>query len=324
MMAVAYLFFMAVNLAEFLFSDYGENNVPLIQTITLAIAVSQALLFTMALLALLEVRFPGWRYIFRQLIPATMLIIVIFVVYTFCSDAFFEIAFYGFSGLYALLLAYYTRLFMVKYSHFRLRMDNYFSDNEAGRIKWIAFSFFAALMIGIMALLTTVFMSIFVAMIFTVVFDIFYIWFALRFINFTHRFHIIEKALDNDPEDEIATVTCDLPTTQSTVFFILEKKIEQWVADKQFIEKGITVSILSDKLQTNRHYLSSYINTSKGKTFREWINQLRIEEAKNLMHQHPDMTVNEIALQVGFTDKSHFIRQFTNLSGVSPKVWKKS
>jgi AraC-like DNA-binding protein len=45
-------------------------------------------------------------------------------------------------------------------------------------------------------------------------------------------------------------------------------------------------------------------------TFREWINQLRIEEAKNLLRQYPDKTINEIAQLTGFSDKSNFIRLF--------------
>ena len=146
MMATAYLFFMIVNTTEFFLGDFDKINVSILQTITLAIAVSQALLFTMALLALLETKFPGWSFIFGKLIPASLIIIAIFVVYNLCSETVFGIAFYGFSLLYSLLLVYYTRLFLITYRRFRLQLDNYFSDNEAVRMRWIYFSFFAALM----------------------------------------------------------------------------------------------------------------------------------------------------------------------------------
>jgi len=359
MVAAAYMFFMVVNTAKYLFGDLSITDVPLLQTITLSIAISQALLFTLALLALLDIKFPSRRFIRRQMINAAVIIIAIFVVYALCnstslchrSKSFFENAFYGFSLLYALLLAYYTRLFFQSYRRFRLQLDNYFSDNEEVRMRWIFFSFFAALTIGIMALITTIFMSIPLLMIFTVVFNVFYIWFAIRFINYTHRFYIIENVFDNENEVETGSITetependtetefrlrsetdlrlrsdteFDQQASQSTIFLILEKKVEQWVNEKQFTEKGITITTLSNKLQTNRFYLSSFINTCKGKTFREWINELRIEEAKTILQQFPNMTVNDIALQIGFADKSHFIKQFSKLTGVSPKEWKKT
>ncbi|GHT58163.1 hypothetical protein AGMMS50239_02150 [Bacteroidia bacterium] len=77
-------------------------------------------------------------------------------------------------------------------------MDNYFSDMEAGRLHWVAFSFFAALAIGVMALLSSLFMSTLVALLFAVVFDIFYVYFAFRFVNYAHQFHAIERAMADE------------------------------------------------------------------------------------------------------------------------------
>jgi len=329
MMAVAYLVFMVVHTIKNFICDFNNVDVHLLQTITLVIAVSQALLFTLAFLALIDTKFPGWHYIFKKLIPASIIIIAIFAVYAFCSGTCFIVAFFSLTVLYALLLARYSHLFLVTYRRFMLQLDNYYSDNEAARMRWMFFTFIAALSLGIMALLTTIFMSIPVLLIFTFVYNVFYVWFAIRFIRYAYRFHIIEKVFDE--EDEKVTETdlrlrsetdLDQQVVQSTIFLILEKKVEKWVAEKQFTEKGVTIAILSNKLQTNRYYLSSFINTCKGKTFREWINELRIEEAKIILRQFPNKTVNDIALQMGFTDKSHFIRQFSKLTGVSPKEWK--
>ena len=36
------------------------------------------------------------------------------------------------------------------------------------------------------------------AALFTLVFYVFYVWFALRFINYAHRFQVIEHVLEND------------------------------------------------------------------------------------------------------------------------------
>ena len=329
MMAGAYLFFAGVSIAEFLFSDvsYG-TSVRMLQTIFLAIAVSQALLFTLALMALLEVRFPGRRFIIREALPVVLFIGAIFAVYAVASDCVFAVAFYLFSGLYALLLWRYTRMFLACYRQFHAKMDNYFSDYEAERMRWVIFSFFAALTIGVMALMTAIFVSTLVAVLFAVVFNIFYFWFAIRFINYGSRFYTIENALDDNTENEIEPICSqtadeDSQLPQSSIFLALEKKIEQWVADKLFNDKTVTIATLSKQLTTNRSYISSYINTCKGKSFREWIAELRIEEAKNLMRQQQDMSVKQVAEKVGFADKSNFIRLFTKLTGDLPSEWKK-
>jgi AraC-like DNA-binding protein len=325
MMAGAYLFFVAVNAVEYLSGDPSAQSVPLVQTVTLAIAASQAFLFTFAMLALVEVRFPGWRYIFREATVVLLFIAALFTVYACCSEAFFSIVFYGFSLLYALLLVRYTVLFIKSYRQFRYRMDNYYSD-EAARLRWVAVSFFASLAIGVTALLSVVSMSTLVVLFFSIVSDIFYTFFAVRLINYAHQFQVIECAMDDGaPEEEdTALPDSDAKFVNSDAFVLLEKRIEQWIADKGFIRAGITIDTLAVLLATNRSYLSRYANICKKQTFREWINALRMEEAQRLLRQHPEMSLNEIASRVGFSDKSNFIRRFIRHTNASPKVWRKT
>jgi len=111
---------------------------------------------------------------------------------------------------------------------------------------------------------------------------------------------------------------------KSDAFLLLEKRVEEWVAAKHFTEKGITIDTLVPRFYTNRYYLSSYINIHQGKSFREWINQLRIEEAQNLLRQYPEMTVTEIASKVGFSDKTNFRRHFIALTGFNPQDWRRA
>ncbi|MDR1224885.1 MAG: helix-turn-helix domain-containing protein [Tannerella sp.] len=321
-MAFAYLFFFAVEIAKYLSRDLPVYHVPLLRTVTLTIAASQAFAFTFAMLALIDVRFPGWRSILREAIPALGLVAAVATVYACCSEACFNTAFYGFAAIYALLLARYTFLFRKNYRLFRYRMDNYFSGPETGRLRWVAFSFYAALSVGVMALLTSAFMSTLVALIFTFVFDIFYTFFAIRFINYPHRFRAIERAMDDgmpeearQPEDENAHRTSAVST--------LETNLKKWLDGKRFLQPGITIDDVALQIGTNRNYLSEHINSAKGKTFRRWINELRIEEARRLLQQYPEMTVSEIAFKSGFVNKSHFGQQFLALTGSSPSNWRK-
>jgi AraC-like DNA-binding protein len=318
MMAGAYLFFVAVEITKYLFGDISGNQ-SLLRAVSLIISVSQSFMFTFAMLALMKTHFPGWRNIFPEAVPALLLIAAVITVYAFCSGACFGIAFYGFAGIYALLLARYSFLFVGNYRQLRRRMENYYSNEEPGRLRWIVLSFCAALSVGATALLSSIFVSTVVALLFTIVFDVFYTFFAIRFLNYPHLFQtVIEQTVVNETPEETKLDIGIKPDT----FALLEKRIELWVADKGFTERGITIDLLASKLITNHKYLSAYINTYKKQTFRKWINELRIEEAKLLMMQEPKTPLTEIALRAGFSEKSHFFRRFKEQTGVSPAEWR--
>jgi AraC-like DNA-binding protein len=174
-----------------------------------------------------------------------------------------------------------------------------------------------------MALLKAVFISICFALAFTAIVDIFNIYLAIRFINYVYRFYIIEIAIEGDQTDIEPAMNDNTPYLDSANFNALEKRIEEWVATKGFTEKGITINVLVSKLYTNRYYLSTYINTYKKKNFREWINELRVEEAKHLLLEYPNMNINEIASRVGFATQSHFGQQFRTSAGLSPQNYRK-
>jgi len=290
-MAFAYFLFVPCHAVEYLFWDMSGRDVGIQQVIYLTLASSQAVLFTLTFLTLLDVKLLKWQRIYRMAFPALLLVVAVVATYLFCSKAFFAKAFYLFFGAYAIQLAYYIKLFVAIYKRFRFRMDNYFSDHETEQMRWIVDSFFTALLVGTAALVTTLIMHPLVLLIFSIGFVAFYLYFAFRFVNYAYRFNIIKHAM----EGYCLTMECSLskkkkcfsaePSTtnheticDSANFSLLEKRIEQWVQEKHFVEQGITMDMLAQKVYTNRSYLSNYINTCKRKTFREWINTHQNQE----------------------------------------------
>jgi two-component system response regulator YesN len=58
-------------------------------------------------------------------------------------------------------------------------------------------------------------------------------------------------------------------------------------------------------------------------TFREWINLLKIEEAKRLLAEYSDMDISEVSAKAGFVNSSHFGRQFRQITRATPGEWRK-
>ena len=57
--------------------------------------------------------------------------------------------------------------------------------------------------------------------------------------------------------------------------------------------------------------------------FNAFINRLRVQEAQRLMSEQPELSLREIAEQVGYTEQSNFTRYFKQWSGRTPGEWGK-
>lgn len=68
------------------------------------------------------------------------------------------------------------------------------------------------------------------------------------------------------------------------------------------------------------NYLSKRFRAETGMTLREYINQLRIEEAKRLLLS-TNANISEVASEVGYDNISYFSTVFRKLCGMSPVEW---
>ena len=59
-----------------------------------------------------------------------------------------------------------------------------------------------------------------------------------------------------------------------------------------------------------------------GVDFKTWRTQLRIEEAKRILLEDKDISINAAGEMAGFSDRSNFHRQFVKIVGCSPKQWR--
>jgi len=320
-MAIAFLFFAVVDFVELAMQDTGGIiDLLAIKMVTISVAFSQAFLFTYACLMLLDPGKGVHKRIDKVLMPILVIIASVFLVFVIFDMTIFTVAVYVFMAVYCAALVYFTLCFTKAYRSFIRRMDNYFSTDEAARLRWVAISFYVALGVGIVALVATWFTST----LFALCFDVFSIWFythfGIRLINYLWQFEHLNPAISIP--DMASTQTEEEVLPESRIIK-LEKKLDKWVAEKRFTEKGLTLDMVAKEIGSNRTYFSHYINTVKNKTFRDWINSLRIEEAKRIMSESPNKNVNEIVSGVGFVERTSFFRQFSIQTGMTPKVWLK-
>jgi YesN/AraC family two-component response regulator len=65
-------------------------------------------------------------------------------------------------------------------------------------------------------------------------------------------------------------------------------------------------------------YLSKMFRKYEDKSFNNYLTAIRMEEAKRLMKNEPDLFIKDIASMVGYNDQFYFSRIFRSYTGVCP------
>jgi AraC-like DNA-binding protein len=85
----------------------------------------------------------------------------------------------------------------------------------------------------------------------------------------------------------------------------------------------ITAMEMAEYVNLSYSYFSRNFKQLTQKGFSEYLNYIRIIKSETLLLT-TDMTVTEIALQVGFSTSSYYIQQFRHYKNCSPKQFKKA
>ncbi len=87
------------------------------------------------------------------------------------------------------------------------------------------------------------------------------------------------------------------------------------------IKERITVEDLADELGVSASYLSRLFKKETGDSVSAYIRAQKMEIAKNLL-QYSDYSMIDIANRLSFSSQSHFIQQFREFVGITPKKYR--
>lgn len=94
--------------------------------------------------------------------------------------------------------------------------------------------------------------------------------------------------------------------------------------EKPYLDDKLTLQKLAEQMKMSEKQLSILINQHTGKHFFDFINEFRINQAKGLLRDQPQLTVLEVLYEVGFNSKSSFYTAFKKETGVTPTDYRKS
>jgi len=82
------------------------------------------------------------------------------------------------------------------------------------------------------------------------------------------------------------------------------------------------VQFYADLLCLTPKYFGSVIKTSSGISAPDWIARYVIIQARNLLRNYPDMSIQQITDELGFPDNASFTRYFKRGTGLSPSDYR--
>ncbi|WP_034917793.1 AraC family transcriptional regulator [Gillisia sp. CAL575] len=83
----------------------------------------------------------------------------------------------------------------------------------------------------------------------------------------------------------------------------------------------ITIENIAEKASLSKSQFSRYFKERTGKTYVQFLNEVRIENACSLLIKE-ELTIEKIGYDVGFQNMSNFNRQFKNIKKLSPSHYR--
>ena len=288
-------------------------------------------LFSSALIMLLD-RFyitkrRVWTHIILWIIFSTLSGVVLFLLPSGIMQKFSLFALAAWLVVFGVVLA---RRVIIAYRRAIRIFNETQADDIGAYIEWLSIFTYWALIFGVGCGLLTFLPDeyVFIWILSSIPF---YSYLFYSYQNYLLFYEQVENAFEQDiqSEEELLTnseteheIVSEKEVPKSYTEFI--ERVDNWIKTDGYVQQGFTIKELSEILYTNRTYLSAYIKTTYKMTFREWITSLRLEYAKNILKEHPEINIQKLAESSGFLSQSNFIKLFSEKEGCTPAKWKKS
>ena len=102
------------------------------------------------------------------------------------------------------------------------------------------------------------------------------------------------------------------------------KELKKFELSKDYLDSTFSIHQLAKNLNTNTSYLSSVINEKKGKTYKQYLTELRINYLITILQKdskYKKYTIQALGEEIGYTNASSFSRSFKNYLGKTPSEY---
>ncbi|AEN89956.1 XylS/AraC transcriptional regulator [Priestia megaterium WSH-002] len=169
---------------------------------------------------------------------------------------------------------------------------------------------------------------------------------SLQFINsgkivLTHAeslYRMLQELMDRLEENHTSsTMQCSellysaiLKLRQDSVYIESKSRLQQITQlnpalryIEEYYHQPLTLEVLAQQLNVTEQYTCLLFQQSLGIRPFEYVTRVRIQKAKKLLLKNSQISVQDIARQVGYEHPSYFIKRFKEQENVTPTVFRK-
>jgi AraC-like DNA-binding protein len=239
--------------------------------------------------------------------------ILCFVVYAFFDSEIVYYSSFGVVGTYSVYTIFHLNKSIRAYD--RLILTNY-SYREDLNIDWLKI----VIVLFLVDLLFCLYLYFHPSV---TLFCIYYVycllmWCYIIYKSDKQKYFLVTSVMgitDEGMENTCDTESVDThPKWETDLVYLFEN-------EKLFLQSCLSIKDVATRIGTNRSYLSAYLNSVKNTTFYDFVNNYRLEYARNLLHD-TNKKVMEICNESGFNSFATFARVFKKKYGYSPKEFR--
>ena len=244
--------------------------------------------------------------------------------------------------IYAVTLVYYAVIQVKEYYHIMYNIRHNGDSSLIHYIKWMKWSLFCMVVIAfgfpIMTFNTNLLMRSLYGIL-SIASGFFYVFSFMGYGVYGSALLLRAKSHDmifpdDGGEAKLTSVTTLVRELKESAQKVTTKsdtgkseKIEMLVRTFEegdsYLKSGITLKEVSEEMGISAYMLRSWLKTTKFEKFNNWIIYLKLEKAKKLLRECPELGNDAIADRCGFCDRQYFQLQFRKHFGMTPSRWVK-
>lgn len=128
-------------------------------------------------------------------------------------------------------------------------------------------------------------------------------------------FEALEQCLREDLMEPLLAAADSQMKQQNIIYKIVEYLNEN-------IDKDVSLEQCAREFNYNANYLSRLFKQKFGKTYTEYVVELKVEKCKELLVR-TDISVNDLASRFGYSSSQNFIRVFKKYTLMTPGQYRK-
>ena len=232
-----------------------------------------------------------------------------------------KLIFYGSRIVFAaqvVLFLVFGRKLVLRYNK---RVANFYSNLESKTIFWVKYLLYSFVATSIMSITVNFIGRNYFAgspvllLVPSLVFSM--LLFFIGLLGYMQNHTVVDLVKDEDAQPDIDQQKYNTDQLQNKLLELFEK-------ERAYRKPELKITEVSQRLGTNRSYVSALINHKFNRSFNDFVNRYRITEAKKMLTKNSseNFSLNYIAEAVGFGSVGTFIRVFKTMEGTTPGMYR--